>query len=958
MAQLMDLSPVYTPEETEKRWYKVWEEKGYFKPSSAPQPETPSFSVVIPPPNVTGSLHMGHALNNTLQDILVRWHRMQGRRTLWVPGTDHGGIATQNVVEKLIRNEKKTRQDLGREKFLERMWQWRRESGDTILMQLRRLGASCDWTRARFTMDDGYSYSVRSAFVQLFEKGLIYRGPRMVNWCPRCQTALADIEVEHEERSGKLWYIRYPVTEGSRLQAPGSTELQAQGSRLKAPGNDQSLEPGASSLEPTYVVVATTRPETMLGDTAVAVNPTDERYKGFIGKMVRLPLVDRLIPIIGDVAIDASFGTGAVKVTPAHDMTDFEIGERHHLPHEVIIDFQGKMTDRAKAYAGLDRFEARKRVIADLESQGLLEKVEDYRLSAATCYRCQTVIEPLVSEQWFLKMTEMAAQAARATREGRVKIIPSSWEKPYLSWLDTIRDWCISRQIWWGHRIPVYYCPNSRSKLQAEHRSRLQAQDSAGSTFAPAQPGASSLDPSTCSPIAAVEKPNPCPTCGSRDLTHDEDVLDTWFSSALWPFAVFGWPEQTEDLKTFYPTSVLVTGHEILYLWVARMVMMGLEFQKNIPFREVFIHGIVRDKQGKKMSKSLGNVIDPLDIMKQYGTDALRLSLAMSSIPGRDMQLSNDSFLAARNFANKLWNASRFVLMNLADYSPQPLPSPEERTLADRWILHELVKTIQMTSEAFSHYNLAEASRVLYEFLWNSFCDWYIEIAKISLTGPDRKAKQRTQTILFYVLERALSLLHPVMPYETEELFQGLRARIPSLVESIMIQAWPSADASLLDKSSEVRMSYFQRIVTSIRTIRSEMNILPGKKIACLLKTPIDSPLAILLREMESAFFFLTRADKMDIDESISRPPESAVAVVDGGEIYLPLHGLIDLHKEKQRLEKNLQQLLASISRDKSIFENQDFRKRAPEEEVQRVRERLEQTETKVSLLQRNLEGL
>jgi valyl-tRNA synthetase len=615
---MMELPKVYSPEETEKKWYAFWEKAGYFKPSPAGKD---AFSIVIPPPNVTGSLHMGHALNSTLQDIVIRWRRMMGYKALWVPGTDHGGIATQNVVEKLLKAEGKSRHDLGRDAFLERMWQWRTEAGDTILMQLKRLGASLEWDRTRFTMDEACSKAVRKAFVELFNKGLIYRGNRMVNWCPRCLTALSDIEVEHEDRKGKLWHIRYPI---------------------------------AGSNPPAFVIVATTRPETMLGDTAVAVNPEDERYKDLVGKKLDLPLTGRQIPIVADSVVDAAFGSGAVKVTPAHDPTDFEIGERQKLSHVVVIDFEGKMTPAAGAYAGLDRTEARKRLVADLETQGFMEKIEDYKLSAATCYRCQTIIEPLMSDQWFLKMGEMSTRAAQATRDGRVSFYPSSWTKPYLLWLDNLKDWCISRQIWWGHRIPVFYCKNK-----------------------------------SCKPFASEDTPTACVTCGQGEIKQDEDVLDTWFSSALWPLSTLGWPKETDDLKTFYPTAVLATGHEILYLWVARMVMFGLQFRDEIPYKHVFIHGIVRDKSGKKMSKSLGNVINPLDIMKEYGTDALRLALASSSVPGRDLQLSNDSFLKSRNFANKLWNASRFVLMNLADYKAGPLPEPTALAVQEQWILHE-----------------------------------------------------------------------------------------------------------------------------------------------------------------------------------------------------------------------------------------------------------------------------
>lgn len=878
----MELPKTYNPDETEKPWYPKWESRGYFKPKKGP---SKPYSIVIPPPNVTGSLHMGHALNNTLQDILSRWHRMKGDRTVWVPGTDHGGIATQNVVEKLIRSEKKTRHDLGREKFLERMWQWRKESGDTILMQLRRLGASCDWTRTRFTMDEDYSKTVRAAFVKLFNEGLIYRGPRMVNWCPRDATALSDIEVEHEERAGKLWHINYPLVSGK-----GS------------------------------ITVATTRPETMLGDTAVAVNPEDERYKTLIGQKLRLPLTHREIPIIPDAAVDSSFGTGAVKVTPAHDPTDFEIGERHHLEHVVVIGFDGKMTDKAGTYAGLDRFDARKKIVEDLEGQGLLAKAEDYRLSAATCYRCGTIIEPLVSEQWFMKMKNLADRAAQATREGKVKIFPASWEKPYLLWLENIKDWCISRQIWWGHRIPIYYCGKGHS-------------------------------------FASVDAPSACPTCGSKELRQDDDVLDTWFSSGLWPLSVFGWPAETEDLKTFYPTAVLVTGHEILYLWVARMVMMGLHFRNEVPFRHVYIHGIVRDKQGKKMSKSLGNVIDPLDIMKQYGTDALRLALSSSSVPGRDMQLSNDSFLKARNFANKLWNASRFVLMNCEGYKPQPLPKPGERSLADHWLLHELQETIEATDRALESYNPAEASRVLYEFIWGSYCDWYLEISKTVLTDAASPSHAAKQSILLHVLQTALRLLHPIMPYETEELYQALRPMLVESSESIMIAPWPQKDASLMDAPSAAKMHLVQNVVTAIRTLRSETGIPPGTKMTCYVNCSDPKFLQLFKdKEVLGAILFLARLDGFDISKT--KPKEYLFTVFDGGEIYIPSQGLIDKEKEKTRLQKNRAQLEQMIARGKAQLENQDFMTHAPREEIESRQATLAQSTKKLEWLDRNLEGL
>ena len=898
----MEIPKVYSPEETERPWYPFWENHGYFKP----RPDGSSaYSLVIPPPNVTGSLHMGHALNNTLQDILTRWHRMQGDRTVWAPGTDHGGIATQNVVEKLLRAEKKTRNDLGREAFLERMWQWRKESGDTILMQLKRLGASCDWSRTRFTMDEPYSLAVRTAFVKLYEKGLIYRGPRMVNWCPRCQTALSDIEVEHEERAGKLWHIRYPATDGA----------------------------GA-------IVVATTRPETLLGDTAVAVNPKDDRYKKWQGKALRLPLMNRDIPVITDDAVEAGFGTGAVKVTPAHDPTDFEIGERHKLPHVVVIGFDGKMTDKAGPYAGLDRMEARKRIVEDLEKQGLLEKTEDYKLSVAVCYRCGTIIEPLVSEQWFMQMKGMADRAAEATRTGKVKIFPASWEKPYLSWLDNIRDWCISRQIWWGHRIPVWYCPNSLSSP-------------AGSP-----PVAAGNDgKGRCKPIASIEPPAKCPQCGSGELKQDEDVLDTWFSSGLWPLVVFGWPNETADLKTFYPTSVLVTGHEILYLWVARMVMMGLEFRNDIPFHHVYIHGIVRDKQGKKMSKSLGNVIDPLDIMKQYGTDALRFSLASSSIPGRDMQLSNDAFLKARNFANKLWNASRFILMNLEGYKPGSGTKPT--AIADRWILHSLNETIAAVQDAFANYNPAEASRRLYEFAWDSYCDWYLEISKIALTDTASPQRQAKQELLIRVLDQTLKLLHPIMPYETEQLFQALKPYLPDAAESIMISPWPRPKPEWTDDESARQFRRLQNMVTAIRTVRSEMNIPPGTKIECLVKCEDDAWTKLLqIPEAVAAIHFLGRVNSFDVNKTQTRPANSAFTVFDGGEIYIPLTGLIDKEKERARLEKEIRSLDADTAKLEAQLTNKNFMTHAPAEEIENRKAKLAEVRQKITSIKKNLEGL
>jgi valyl-tRNA synthetase len=883
----MELNKVYSPSETEKKWYSLWESKGYFKPPTPLKSGVPAYSMVIPPPNVTGSLHMGHALNNTLQDLLIRWKRMQGCQAVWVPGTDHGGIATQNVVEKLLQKEKKTRHDLGRETFLEKMWQWRKESGDTILLQLRRLGASCDWTRTRFTMDEVFSRAVRTAFVQMFQKGLIYKGPRMVNWCPKDNTALADIEVEHEERAGQLWHIRYPIAGGEG-----------------------------------HVIVATTRPETLLGDTAVAVNPEDARYQALVGKKLTLPLMNREIPVVADAAVDASFGSGAVKVTPAHDATDFEIGERHKLPQVIVIGFDGKMTAKAGPYSGLDRFEARKKIVEDLEAQGLLEKIEDYRLAAATCYRCGTIVEPLVSEQWFVKMKDMAARAADATRKGQVRIFPSSWEKPYLAWLDNIRDWCISRQIWWGHPIPVYYCQSKK-----------------------------------CPPFASVDAPSKCPACHGSELKQETDVLDTWFSSGLWPMGVFGWPDKTQDLKTFYPTAVLVTGHEILYLWVARMVMLGLEFMNDVPFHHVYIHGIVRDKKGKKMSKSLGNVIDPLEIMEKFGTDALRFSLTTSSIPGRDMQLSDDSFLRARNFANKLWNASRFVLMNLEGYTPEALPSSSDLGLADRWILSEFQAILQSVTQALESYNPSEASRLLYDLIWGSLCDWYLEISKVDLMGTDAKAKRIKQAVLVYLLEQSLKLLHPFMPYETEELYEAFKPSLLNASESIMMAPWPKPEPGLMDEDAAMKMRLVQNIVTSIRTLRSESIIPPVTKVDCQLSNT-DSKASHLLQDSQVKAFIMKLANLNQLVITNDKPQEYLFTVFDGGEIFVPSQGVVDKEKEKARLMKNLTQLEQLLQRGQAALDNKDFLERAPKEEVENRRETISQTKKKIEWLNRNLEGL
>ncbi len=706
----MALGKVYDPHATEERWYRYWLDGGFFHAEVDKNKEP--FCIVIPPPNVTGQLHLGHALDNTLQDILIRWQRMSGKNAVWIPGTDHAGIATQIKVEEELAREGKTRYDIGREGFLERVWQWKEHYGNRIIDQLKDLGASCDWERQRFTMDDGCSRAVREVFVRLYEKGLIYQGYYIINWCPRCQTALSDIEVEHQDQAGKLWQIRYPLTDGSG-----------------------------------ELVVATTRPETMLGDTAVAVHPEDPRYSELVGKELELPLVGRRIPIIADEYVDPSFGTGAVKVTPAHDPNDFAMGERHELQQIVVIDTEGKMNEHAGPYLGLDRFECREKLVADLDAAGFLVGIEEHQHAVGSCSRCNTTVEPYLSKQWFVKMKPLAEPAIEAVREGRVEFIPSRFSKLYLSWVENVRDWCISRQLWWGHRIPVWYCQDCHEV------------------------------------IVTREDPTQCTACGSQNLEQDPDVLDTWFSSALWPFSTLGWPQETPELAHFYPTSVLVTGFDIIYFWVARMVFMGLEFMGEVPFHKVYIHGLLRDGQGRKMSKSLGNGIDPSEVIAQYGADTLRFSLVTGTAPGNDMRFYSEKIEGARNFANKIWNAARFALMNLEDFQPQSdewehLPLE----LADRWIRSRYRKALTELEGWLERFELGEAARVLHDFIWNELCDWYLELAKPRLYGRQGEEPRRSaQYVLWYVLKGTLELLHPYMPFITEEIWQQLPHDGPAL---------------------------------------------------------------------------------------------------------------------------------------------------------------------------------
>lgn len=846
----------------EEKWYKFWEEKGYFH--AEVEKDQKPFSIVMPPPNVTGALHLGHAIDNTLQDILVRWRRMQGYNVLWLPGTDHAGIATQAKVEEHLAKEGLSKYDLGREKFLERVWQWKEEYHGRISQQLRKLGTSCDWERERFTMDEGCSRAVREVFVRLYEKGLIYKGKYIINWCPKCQTTISDIEVEHKEIPGHLWHIKYPVK-----------------------GEDD------------YIVIATTRPETMLGDTAVAVHPDDERYRHLVGKKVVLPLVGREIPIIADSYVDPEFGTGAVKVTPAHDPNDFEMGLRHDLPHVVVIDKEAKMTAEAGKYVGMDRYECRKQLVKDLEEAGFLVKVEDHVHAVGHCYRCDDIIEPLVSNQWFVKMKPLAEPAIQAVLDGRIRFVPERFTKIYLNWLENIRDWCISRQLWWGHRIPVWYCQDC-GKM-----------------------------------ICSITDPHECQECGSTKLEQDPDVLDTWFSSALWPFSTMGWPEKTPELEHFYPTSVLVTGRDIIFFWVARMIFMGLEFMKDVPFRDVFIHGLVLDAQGRKMSKSLGNGVDPIEVIDKYGADTLRFMLVTGNTPGNDLKFQFERLEGTRNFANKIWNASRFVLMNLTDY--QPGSQKLELTLADRWILSRYNKTVQEVTDNLEKYELGEAARAIYDFIWSEFCDWYIELAKPRLYGKETpESKYTAQHVLQLVLSNTLKLLHPFMPFITEEIWQHL----PHEGETITLSSWPEAHEEMNFPEAEEQMGLIMESIRAIRNIRAEMNVPPGKKAEVIIVARQAQDYE-LMQKGQGYVAQLAQAEPVRIYKQLeTKPTKVATAIVGDLEIYLPLEGLIDFEVEIRRLEKELAQAQKELAKLSAKLSNPGFLNKAPQEVVQKEKER------------------
>jgi valyl-tRNA synthetase len=876
-----ELAKVYEPKSVEDKWYGVWENAGYFR-GVAPS-DKPPYSIVIPPPNITGVLHMGHALNNTLQDILCRWKRMGGCNVLWMPGTDHAGIATQNVVERQLAAERKDRFELGREAFIERVWRWKAESGGQIIGQLKRLGASCDWERERFTMDEGLSRAVREVFVRLYEEGLIYRDNRLINWCPRCHTALSDIEVEHEEKGGHLWHIRYPVV-----------------------GSDR------------FLVVATTRPETMLGDTAVAVNPADDRYRELVGGKVLLPLVNREIPIIADDYVEMEFGTGVVKITPAHDFNDFEVGRRHNLDRINIFDESGVVNAAGHQYEGLDRFAARKKVVEDLESQGLMERIQDHALAVGGCYRCKTVVEPYLSMQWYVKVGPLAEPALAAVREGRTRIVPIQWENTYYEWMENIRDWCISRQIWWGHRIPAWFCDH-------------------------------------CGEITVAKTdPDVCSTCGSDEIRQESDVLDTWFSSALWPFSTLGWPDRTPELEAFYPTSCLVTGFDILFFWVARMMMMGLHFMGEVPFREVYIHALVRDAQGQKMSKSKGNVIDPLTVIDAYGTDAFRFTLAAFAAQGRDIKLAEERIAGYRNFANKIWNAARFALMNLEGFDPDAVDlSAVQLSNADRWILFRLNEAAREVDEALTAYRFNDAAGALYRFTWSEFCDWYIELVKDDLYRADNERQETARYVLWTVLEQLLRLLHPFMPFITEEIWQALPGG--KTAASIMLTPYPVSRAEWdAYRDGAAEMELVMEVIKAIRNIRGEMEVAPSREIAAILDCGSDATLA-LLKHNEVYIMRLARLASLAIGRGVARPEDAALQVAGDVEIVVPLKGLVDVEEEEKRLAKELGKIDKDMEFLGKKLENPSFVERAPVDVVAKEREKLEEFANKKRLLEENL---
>jgi valyl-tRNA synthetase len=873
----------YEPHEVEKRWYEYWENEQLF--AAEELSSRAAYSIVIPPPNVTGVLHMGHALNNTMQDIMCRYRRLRGDNVLWMPGTDHAGIATQNVVEKKLAAEGTDRHQLGRDKFIEAVWQWREKYGSAIINQLKRLGASCDWQRERFTMDAGLSKAVRKVFVQLYEEGLIYRGNRIINWCHRCHTALADLEVEHEDRDGNLYHIRYPFKDGT----------------------------GA-------IVVATTRPETMLGDTGVAVHPDDERYQELQSDAVILPLVNREIPIVKDTYVDMSFGTGGLKITPAHDPNDFEIGARHDLPSVKVIDDNGDMSAEAGRFEGMDRFECRDAVIKALEDEGLLVKIEPYRHSVGHCYRCKTVVEPNLSKQWFVNAKPLAEEAIEAVKSGKTKIIPEMWTNTYYDWMNNIRDWCVSRQIWWGHQIPAWTCEE-------------------------------------CGEIMVVmEAPQSCTGCSSQKLVQETDVLDTWFSSALWPFSTMGWPDETPLLKTFYPTSVLVTGFDILFFWVARMMMMGIHFMHDVPFTDVYVHALVRDEEGKKMSKSKGNVIDPLNVIDQYGTDAFRYTLAAFAAQGRDIKMSEKRVDGYRHFINKLWNAARFALMHL-EQGYQELHD-QDLSLPDQWILSRLERVNAEVAEALDGYRFNEAAAALYNFVWHEFCDWYLEAVKPALydkQGP--QAKEATRAVLRRVLHDTLILLHPFIPFVTEEIWHHMPGTTGSIMKATYPQYSGDAAGTGPGRQAEAKMEILMGVISGIRNVRGEMNIAPSLKLQVLIQSE-DGQTREVVDTHRDIVINLAQLKGLAVEKAGQRPKSSATAVVKKASVFVDLEGIIDFAKETRRLEKEINKLTVELTKVGRKLENEGFLNKAPADVIEKVRDKQSALLEKQQKLQMNLDRI
>ncbi len=871
-----ELEKQYNPKNVEDRLYKSWLDKKYFHAKREADKET--YTIVIPPPNITGQLHMGHALDNTLQDILIRYHRMAGYDTLWLPGTDHASIATEAKIVEAMKKEGVTKEDLGREKFLERAWEWKAQYGGRIIEQLKKMGSSCDWDRERFTLDEGCNKAVNEVFCKLYEKGLIYRGERIINWCPHCLTSISDAEVEYEDQAGHFWHLRYPFKDGSG-----------------------------------YLELATTRPETLLGDTAVAVNPNDERYKDMVGKTLILPLVHREIPVVADDYVEMDFGTGVVKITPAHDPNDFEVGLRHNLEVINVLTPDAKITEDYPAYAGMDRYEARKAIVKDLEKEGALVEIEDYSHNVGTCYRCGTTVEPRVSKQWFVKMKPLAGPAIDAVKNGETKFIPQRFEKVYFHWLENIRDWCISRQLWWGHRIPAWYCAD-------------------------------------CGEITVSRTaPDACAHCGSQNITQDPDTLDTWFSSALWPFSTLGWPEETEDLKHYYPTNTLVTGYDIIPFWVMRMMFSGIEQTGKAPFDTVLIHGLVRDAQGRKMSKSLGNGIDPLEIIDKYGADALRFTLATGNSPGNDMRFSDERVEASRNFANKIWNAARFILMNLGENEPAP-HIPENLILEDKWILSLYNALVVGVTDSLEKFELGMAVQKLYDFIWDVFCDWYIEIAKIRLNGEDETAKSTVKAVLVYVMSNTLKLLHPFMPFITEEIWQTL----PHEGESIMVADWPKADSALTYAAEEAQMERIMTAIKAVRNRRAEMNVPPSKKAKVFIETAYGDTFAA------GTVFFnrLASASEVQVAEQFDGMDDAVSIITESARIYIPMDELVDFQAELKRLEKEKASVQKELDMVNGKLGNENFVSKAPAAVVEKQRQAKAQLEEKMALIEESMQKI